>query len=47
MAKTKECLICGNTNGEELELEILHSDGNGEDGIEQAYICKEGKGCGE
>lgn len=41
----KECMICGNTNASELELETMYSDGEGNDDNEKQYICKEGKGC--
>lgn len=41
----KECLICGNQNIKDLERQTLHSDGEGNEGKETAWICKEGKGC--
>ncbi|AGI11979.1 hypothetical protein X915_gp042 [Bacillus phage vB_BanS-Tsamsa] len=45
MTKKKECLICGNDNKKEIELQPLYSDGDGNDDIEKEYVCKEGKGC--
>lgn len=41
----KECLLCGNQKAKELEPTTLHSDGDGNEIEERAYICKEGKGC--
>ena len=43
----RECLICGNTNADELELQELYSDSDGNDIPEAAWICKEGKGCSQ
>lgn len=41
----KECFICGHTNAEEIELVPLFSDGDGNEGNFEEWMCKEGKGC--
>lgn len=41
----KECMICGNKKTKELEQATLYSDGEGNEALENHYICKEGKGC--
>jgi len=47
MKKKKACMICGNENAKELELETLYSDEEGNDSEVNEYICKEGKGCSQ
>ncbi|QVW28900.1 phosphohydrolase [Bacillus phage SWEP1] len=44
MAK-KECLLCGNTNKKEIEMVPMFSDGDGNEGYFEEYMCKEGQGC--
>lgn len=41
----KECFICGNTKSDEIEIVIMFSDDDGNDSIEEQYICKEGIRC--
>lgn len=43
----KCCEVCGNYNIFELDKVLLYSDGEGNEGLEVSYICKEGKGCCE
>lgn len=41
----EECMLCGNTNKEEIECHTFFSDGDGNDTVEENYICKENEGC--
>lgn len=41
----KECMICGNTNEDELEEITLHSDEDGNDAQEKQWFCKEDEPC--
>jgi len=45
LKKKKECIVCGNTKASELEETTLFSDADGNDVEENAWCCKEGKGC--
>jgi hypothetical protein len=45
MKNKKECILCGNTKASELEQVTLFSDGDGNEAEENAWCCKEGKGC--
>ncbi|HDR7066988.1 TPA: hypothetical protein QCW42_004094 [Bacillus cereus] len=41
----KECMLCYNTNEDEIEKVPLFSDGDGNEGHYEEWMCKEGKGC--
>ncbi|WP_168898235.1 hypothetical protein [Bacillus sp. ISTL8] len=43
--KKKECMLCYNTNEDEIEKVPLFSDGDGNEGYHEEWMCKEGKGC--